>query len=71
MKHKFYEIKDYSQMLVFDDNDWLVKEKCSCTCKWGSYYGQSKKNKGKLCRHLQQALDEYQYEIENTEAGNP
>ena len=64
MIRKFYEVGGYSQILTFIDGE-LIPEKSSCTCKWGSFYGLSKKNKGKLCRHLQGALDEYQYEIEN------
>lgn len=58
---KFYEVGEdkngekYSQMLVFDD-EGFNPDKSSCTCPFGSYYGHSQKNKGKLCKHLREAL---------------
>lgn len=30
--------------------------KSSCTCPFGSFYGKSKKNKGKVCCHIRKAL---------------
>jgi len=60
---KFYEIGGYSQWIDIETG------KYSCTCKFGSFYGQSKKNKGKLCRHLKQAYDELKYETDTTQKG--
>jgi hypothetical protein len=60
----FYEIGGYDQS-IFITEEGVLLEKCTCTCKFGSFYRFSKKNVGKICRHLQQALDEYKYDIEN------
>ncbi len=61
---KFFELGGYEQILTFYDG-MLITEKSSCTCKFGSYYGFSEKNKGKICRHLKQAIDENRFEEDN------
>jgi hypothetical protein len=51
---------DYSVVLFFDRE--LIPEKCSCSCKHGSFYRFTKKNiaSGKWkCRHIEAALVKY------------
>jgi len=46
-------------MLVFDENEELIPEASSCTCIWGSWYRWRQKNITKMCKHMKQALEEY------------
>jgi len=42
-------------VLVYDENFELIKEKCSCTCAYGSFYKWSKKNQENgniVCFHI-------------------
>jgi phage-related protein len=61
MKQEFYDIPSnttnevYSVILRFVENGEL--ERSSCTCPFDSFYGQSQKNKGKVCRHIRSALN--------------
>jgi hypothetical protein len=47
---------EYSVKLVLQSN-YLISEKSSCTCEWGSFHRYSKGNITKkwLCRHLLKA----------------
>jgi len=56
--------KIYSVILTYYNGEFNL-DKSSCTCKWGSFYGLSKKNKNKLCRHMKEAKNEYEKKMEN------
>jgi len=63
-KRIFKEVKSkksnkvYSVILAYDYEGNLILEKSGCDCKYGSFYGWSKKNQNRktLCRHILQAL---------------
>lgn len=48
----------HSVFLIFKDDGEFLPIESSCTCIYGSFYGQSKANKGKVCNHINQALKE-------------
>jgi hypothetical protein len=52
--------EDYSVILMFSDiTKELVPDKCSCDCKFGSFYRFTQKNilmKKWMCEHMEQAL---------------
>ena len=56
------EKETHSVKLVFMDDGEFVPLESSCSCIFGSFYGHSRVNKGKICIHISQALDEYDKE---------
>jgi hypothetical protein len=57
---KFYDVvgskgEAYSVILAFEEGK-LIEDYCSCTCKFGSFYRWTKKNKGKICKHIKEVM---------------
>ena len=52
----------HSVFLIFKDNGEFLPIESSCTCIYGSFYGQSRVNRGKVCDHINQALGKYDKE---------
>jgi len=57
--------QNYSVVVTVNDDNKVILEKCSCDCKWGSWFGFSQKNHGKLCRHLREVIETLK-EFENS-----
>ena len=45
--------KEYEQRIELSEKELI---KWQCTCKFGSFYGHSKKNKNKKCRHIKECI---------------
>lgn len=52
----------HNVFLIFKDDGEFMPLESSCTCIFGSFYGHSKANKGKVCDHVNLALNEYDKE---------
>lgn len=70
MRRVFKDIKGskgnkYGVTLVFTDNWEFMPEESICTCIFGSWARWTKKNKGKFCRHIKQALEDFDNEERN------
>jgi hypothetical protein len=61
----------YSVIISFDENGFDYY-KSSCTCKWGSWYGHTKKNREmmKVCKHIKNILEEIKNGNKNNKNGN-
>ncbi len=54
-KVKSYTSNQVYSVIIEIENNQLVKG--SCTCIWGSHYGQLEHNQGNLCKHIKEVWD--------------
>jgi len=47
----------YGVIIIMDDENNPVLEKSLCTCKYSSFYRFTKKNNGKICKHMEFVID--------------